>query len=71
MFNFNYVIWTSFIILRHIYNMEANLSLKWVHFITRCLPIAFTLKDVGQNVHVSEREILLLPNCSKIAVEYD
>ena len=27
--------------------------------------------DFGRNVHVSEREILLIPNCSKFAVEYN
>ena len=46
------------IILRHIYNMEAkssSLSNRCV-YLTRCLRIAFTLNDAGQNVHVSEFE---------------
>ena len=51
--------------------MEAKSSSQMGTFFTRCLPIAFTLNDVGQNVHVSELENLFLANCSKFAVEYD
>ena len=60
------------IILRNIPNMEAKFSLKWVRFFTRCLPIAFTLNDVGQNVHVSRHENLFLLNCRLlVAADYD
>ena len=61
----------AFVILRHVYNMEAKSSSQMGAFFTRCLPIAFTLNNVGQNIHVSEREKLFLPNGSKFAVEHD
>ena len=64
---------------------KQNHPLNWVVtdvFLTRCFPIAFTLKtmfancvldqnDNGRNVHVSEREILFIPNCGRFAVEFD
>ena len=41
----------AFVILRHIHIMEAkSSSLMGAFFSTRCLPIAFTLNNVGQNV---------------------
>ena len=40
------------VIFRHIYEIwKENPPLKWKEFLTRCLPIAFTMF-----VHVSERE---------------
>ena len=38
--------------------MKENLSLKWMRFFNRWLPVVFTLNDVGENVHVSERDNL-------------
>ena len=50
--------------------MEAKFSYQMIAFLNRYLPIAFALRDVGQNVHVSEREYTF-PCFSKFAVEND
>ena len=57
--------------LRQFYNMGPKfLSQMGAHFLTRCLPIAFTLNDVCQNVHVFEgQNLFLLKCCCKFNVE--
>ena len=58
-----------------LYNMEAKSSAQMGHI--RCFfdPMlancVHTKNYVGQNVHVSERQILFSPNCRKFAIEYD
>ena len=55
------------ITLRHIIcKVRAISSCQMDCFFTRCLPIAFTMC-----FHVSEREIIFWPKCSKFAVEWD
>ena len=60
--------------MRHIYNMGTKSSTqeaKIRQFFTRCLPIAVTLNDVGQNFFSFLNVKFFLTKCRKLAVEDD